>query len=427
MGKSTRETPQRVDTKDLYQLPYDFTLKYKHLTLAIDILFFDTIPFLLTISRDIHFYTVEKLNDRENSTILECLKRVISMYNARGFFVQYIMADGEFRHMTGDIISAFKCHLNCTSAGEHVPEAVCAIRVIKERIRCIVTTWPFKMVPQSFKISLMKFVIFWLNAIPQANSIIPNICSKAILTGQFPDFNKHCKIGFGTYAHVHTPRTITNTMAPRTTPAIALGPMSTIQGGHRFFCLQTKRIITRRQWTDLPMPDTVISLIHEITMKERKRMKKAVRKQSENTPEYTISHISQSDADASSNTIQEPDVPAPIIDNDVAPVDQINNALPSTTSINDADNNESEVDTLETEDDSPNIPNITDEADESKVDQIDERDAPQAESSDDSAPVRTYNTRSSKPHQYDKVYGADYTFAVALTQMSATRGIKKFG
>ena len=33
----------------------------------------------------------------------------------------------------------------------------------------------------------------------------------------------------------------------------------------------------------------------------------------------------------------------------------------------------------------------------------------------------THNTRSKtgvRPHQYDKVYGADYTFAIALTQMS---------
>ncbi len=63
MGKTTRETPHKVDTTKLYQLSSDFTAKYKNLTLAIDILFFDSIPFLLTISRDIHFHTIEKLPD----------------------------------------------------------------------------------------------------------------------------------------------------------------------------------------------------------------------------------------------------------------------------------------------------------------------------------------------------------------------------
>ena len=77
MGKSIRETPKKVNTRDLYQLPIDFTRKYEYITLAIDILFFDIISFLLIVSRDIHFYTVEKLTDRENSTIMECLKRAI--------------------------------------------------------------------------------------------------------------------------------------------------------------------------------------------------------------------------------------------------------------------------------------------------------------------------------------------------------------
>ena len=134
MGKSTRKNPTRVTTNDLYELPEYFTRKYKYVTLAIDILFFDNIPFILTILRGIHFYTVEKLNDRENSTIMECLKNVISLYNLRGFYVQYILADREFHHMTNDIISEFKCHLNCTATGEHVPEAERAVRIIKERI-----------------------------------------------------------------------------------------------------------------------------------------------------------------------------------------------------------------------------------------------------------------------------------------------------
>lgn len=190
--------------------------------------------------------------------------------------------------MTGDIISEIKCHLNCTAAGEHVPEAERAVRVIKERIRCVVTTWPFKMVPQAFKISLIKFVVFWINAIPQMNSIIPNICSKAIIMGQFPDFTKHCQLSFGAYVHAHNPRNITNMMAPQTSPAIALGPIPNIQGSHRFYCLDTKRMITHRQWTELPTPKSVIDLVHDVTMKERSRMKKAKRLIA-NANEYLIS------------------------------------------------------------------------------------------------------------------------------------------
>ena len=95
-GKSTRSTPKRVHTQDLYQLPKDFYDKYQYLTIAIDIFFLNATPYLLTISRDIHFYTVEKLKNRENDTILESFKKVISIYNTRGFVIKFILADGEF-------------------------------------------------------------------------------------------------------------------------------------------------------------------------------------------------------------------------------------------------------------------------------------------------------------------------------------------
>ena len=245
-GKTTRSTPKKVITQDLYQLPKDFYNKYRYVTIAIEIFFFDLTPYLLKISRDIHFCTVEKLENRENGTILESIKKVISMNNTRGFVVKFILADGEFRHMTHTVLVDLKYHLNCTAAGEHVPEAECAIRVIKERLRSIITTWPFKSVPTVFKVRMIKFIIFWLNSIPQANSIIPNTCSRAIVVGKHHDYEKHYKTTFGSYVHVHKPKAITNTMLSRTLPVIALGSIPTLQGSYRLYCLDTQRIITRR-------------------------------------------------------------------------------------------------------------------------------------------------------------------------------------
>ena len=187
MGKTVRRTPSKVNTEEFYQVPPDILSRYQNLTVAIDIMYFDRILFLLTITRVIHFYTVEKINNCENRTILDCLRKVLNMYQTRGFSVQFILGDDKFRHMKDEVMTEIKCHLNWTAAGEHVPEAEQAIRVIKERARCITSTWKFKWVPILFKTSLIKFVVFWLNSIPQANSIMPNISSKAILIGPLPD------------------------------------------------------------------------------------------------------------------------------------------------------------------------------------------------------------------------------------------------
>ena len=72
------------------------------------------------------------------------------------------------------------------------------------------------------------------------------------------------------------PKANTNTMLPRTSPAIALGHMPNLQGSYRLYCLDTHRIITRRQFTELPMPQKVINQIEDIAKKEassRKRPK----------------------------------------------------------------------------------------------------------------------------------------------------------
>ena len=73
--------------------------------LAIDILFFNSVPFLLTVTWDIHhFYTIKKLTNQENKTLLDGLKQVVSIYNTQCLYIQYILADDKFRPMTGDIV-----------------------------------------------------------------------------------------------------------------------------------------------------------------------------------------------------------------------------------------------------------------------------------------------------------------------------------
>ena len=44
-GKTVRTTPNKVDAKSLFQLPKDIYDKYKFITIAIDIFYFDDIPF----------------------------------------------------------------------------------------------------------------------------------------------------------------------------------------------------------------------------------------------------------------------------------------------------------------------------------------------------------------------------------------------
>jgi hypothetical protein len=60
---------------------------------------------------------------------------------------------------------------NTTAAKEHVSEAEQMIRTVKERMRGLVCTLPFKHIPCQMKIEFIYFMVFWLNAFPVKSGI----------------------------------------------------------------------------------------------------------------------------------------------------------------------------------------------------------------------------------------------------------------
>jgi hypothetical protein len=58
-------------------------------------------------------------------------------------------------------------------------------------------------------------------------------------------------------------------MAPRTHAAIALGPTGNLQGSVKFYCITTGRILKRRSFTPMPMPDHVIQRVNAIGTREK--------------------------------------------------------------------------------------------------------------------------------------------------------------
>jgi hypothetical protein len=75
---------------------------------------------------------------------------------------------------------------------------------------------------------------------------------------------KNCRLPFGAYAQVHDDLRVTNSMLARTTGVLNLGPTRNIQGTHKFLSLQTREVIVRRKWTELPVPEDVIDRLKDI-------------------------------------------------------------------------------------------------------------------------------------------------------------------
>ena len=85
-------------------------------------------------------------------------------------------------------------------------------------------------------------------------------------------FLKHCQVPFRTYCEVHNDPSITNTIKARTHEGIAMGPTGNFQGSHNFFCLDQGKVIRRRHFTKMAMPESVIKRVN----KWGKRLKKEV-------------------------------------------------------------------------------------------------------------------------------------------------------
>ena len=113
-------------------------------------------------------------------------------------------------------------------------------------------------------IELIYSSILWINAFPPKCGLSSTLSPRNILTGIQFDYNKHCKLQFGSYAQAHHENSPTNTQSARTVGAICLGPTRNIEGSFKFLNLRTGKRITGRRWTTLTMPQEVIERVNKL-------------------------------------------------------------------------------------------------------------------------------------------------------------------
>ena len=266
---------------------------HRRITLAIDIMFVNRIPFLVTTSRKVKFGTVEALPDRKISTVVAKLQSVIQLYNHRGFRVTTIAADPEF-----EPIRPWFPMLNTCAAGEHVPEIERYIRTIKDSTRSTYRMLPFTHVPRLVLVHLVKNAVFWLNAFPATDGVSSVHSPRYFITGFEVTYHHHVREKFGQYVQTHEEHT--NDMAQRTTGAICLGPSGNQQGGHWFLCLSSGARILRHRWTHLPMPREVIDRVNAIGIRQRMPSKLTYANRYGNEIEDTLDDITVTSTDDTS-------------------------------------------------------------------------------------------------------------------------------
>jgi hypothetical protein len=271
-GKTVQSKPRSV-TIDVQTAEHE-----KHnIVLAVDVMSFTGLSFLVTVSRSIRFITASLLTDRKKKTLVQALIQVANVYKGKrhklsemNFMehnqpVHIILGDNEFEAMRVDMES-MGIAVNIMAKEEHVPEIERQQRVIKERASAVIQTLSYQNIPRKMRISLIHNVVYWLNNVPKMGQ---DYSPRDLIFGeQVLNYNTVCRIPFGAYAQVHDDQSITNTMESRTTGAVSLGSTENAQGTYRLLSLRTGQIVVRRAWTELPVPRDVVDRLNELALNE---------------------------------------------------------------------------------------------------------------------------------------------------------------
>jgi hypothetical protein len=117
-------------------------------------------------------------------------------------------------------------------------------------------------------IKLMHFCTMWMNSFPVRSGISEKWSPRELASRTKLDAKLHCRAPFGSYCETHEDPDITNTLDPRTEWAICMGPTGNLQGSYKFLPLSTGKKVTQRKFTEMPITDSVIKKVEEMSVKD---------------------------------------------------------------------------------------------------------------------------------------------------------------
>jgi hypothetical protein len=240
-------------------VPKHIMERHPDVTLCIDLMCINKLPFLATISRHIKFGTIEAAKSRHHKVLLPALKNAKRLCALRGFRVRHCHVDNQFEGMRHELLE-LGMQLNVVAEAEHVPEIERHVRTIKERTHCVCDTVPFKRMPARMTMEMAHTSVFWLNMFPASDGVSGDLSPRALIVGMKLDHDKHCRLEFG--SHAQTQEEHDHSMQSRTTGAIGPCPAGNAQGGCYFLSLTSGRRLSRSRWTALPMPQDFIDRVH---------------------------------------------------------------------------------------------------------------------------------------------------------------------
>ena len=260
----TVSAPTHQAIEDVYDPPDSLLDKRRDITLHIDVLYVNGMPFLSTISENIKYRTCEFMESTKAKKLFKALDSVLRIYNTDNkFIVTDIWCDGEFETLLDEVKDEMNVTIHCVAANNHDGPVERSNRTIKERVRCVYHSAPYRAMPKIMIKYLVRDMARRLNFWPVKGGISKHYSPRQIVTGRRMYDEHHGKWKFGQYVLSHEDNDPTNTMEPRALDCIYLGPKEDVSGGHELLNIHTKAIINRRKFTPMPITPTIINEVEQ--------------------------------------------------------------------------------------------------------------------------------------------------------------------
>ena len=114
----------------------------------------------------------------------------------------------------------------------------------------------------------IRSVIHSRNQFAAPDGVSKSLSPLTIVTGTPPPDYSKMGLEFGSYVQVFNDNEPTNTMALRTTGAIALTSVGNSKGDYTFMSLDTGQKLIRHRWTVLSLPSSVLNQVTQLAKKE---------------------------------------------------------------------------------------------------------------------------------------------------------------
>ena len=266
-GKSTRSkaTPA-VD--DVVAIPKRLLYLHKNVHLFLDIMYVNGLPFLMSISKHLYYCSAIYLKDEKADTLYKAMDGIFNKYNNAGYKIKHISADNQFQPSLEAIQDELRVTLHFAAAQEHVPEAECNIRTVKDTVRSVSASLPYKYLLNVMVKMLVVEATTRLNYFVNTNGI-KHYSPQQLLKESKVDFGKHCQIPIFSYVQAPHEATIYNSQQPRTLDCLYMRPLYTMHGGHQLYHIPTGKLITRHgKLHIIPTPQHIIDKINALGKKQ---------------------------------------------------------------------------------------------------------------------------------------------------------------